>query len=1193
MPHRSRPVARPAAYTTPLLALAVLLSLLLPVGAGQALAATPSPAREPAAPTQPAASAASTEPTAPTTPTTPTAPASAASGDECGVLRLSVFGQAPEDAVSVPPSGTACRTFTVEKAGPHLIVLVGGNHDTYTEVLDSGTPVHCADQLWDIDWCELPRAGSYTLRLTNHIPDPSSPTVAVVPLNTAEGCAPEIGTGWGTAPVEGTAASPATIHCQPFTGKPGERILRDVSTTKHGVAPSWITDESGAHICPWLVDGNNEGCVLPGDGPYRVLYQVKEADGGFPAAYTLSVRRLSDPAGCAHVALNAYGSAPTATVPVNGCKTFTAPAAGRYAAYTVPESYRTPLTVYGRDGRTVCVDGRACDLPAAGEYTVLTEYATLILDGSATTGCRPMEPGTHRGSFAAPGEIDCFSLPFPAHTRLAVLSPLYGKGPEPELSLVDADGVQRCEGGSLADGSCETSGRAPFRVLVSTRDPDKPTGDYTLALHRTDAAGSADCPALPAGDFTATGPGARLRTGDGVFSHCLTIPADDHSAGEVLQARAVSGAPAQFSVVDTEGRRVCSLKSSTVTWTHCALTPGLAHTVLVNDRDFPGEYLLTRRDVTAAAKGCAPNPATAVGGPSTGGPLAAPGELVCRQITTDDARDTLHLDVRDALGTAELDVFGADGALVCSGNQACAVTGSTSYQALVGVRPSKKAAETYRFDALRIATASGPAAECDRPLDISYGYGPVTGALDEQHTAVCAALPTGYADRLDVTVGDTSGAAETAVPSLYATKLKNGCAVRGSTAGSYRCSVNEPYSREVSPSILVLSLPEKASQTAYRLDAPCFAARCGMTKVTVGAVTPAEGTSGTATTVRVTGTALHQDDKVRIALAGRTIESTATEVSADRRTLTAVLDLTGAEAGAWSLAVVTHTGAVYQRGTFTVAPVPLRNTAAPAITGTARVGERLTATTGGWTSAPASYAYQWNADGAPVSGATAAAYTVPASLLGKKVTVTVTARRTGSPDARATSAAVTPAQGAAPRATTAPKITGTAKVGVKLSAAAGSWTPAPTSYAYQWKADGTAIKGATAAAYTVPASLLGKKVTVTVTARRTGHADGAVTTAAVKIATGAAPKATKAPTVSGTAKVGRTLKAARGAWTPAPTSYAYQWYADGKAIKGATKSSLTLKSAQRGKKITVKVTARRTGHANGTATSKATKAVAR
>ncbi|WP_338677643.1 hypothetical protein V1460_35225 [Streptomyces sp. SCSIO 30461] len=47
------------------------------------------------------------------------------------------------------------------------------------------------------------------------------------------------------------------------------------------------------------------------------------------------------------------------------------------------------------------------------------------------------------------------------------------------------------------------------------------------------------------------------------------------------------------------------------------------------------------------------------------------------------------------------------------------------------------------------------------------------------------------------------------------------------------------------------------------------------------------------------------------------------------------------------------------------------------------------------------------------------------------------------------------------------------------------------------------------------------------------------------------------------------------------------------AITGGTESPLVLRTAQRGKKITVKVKAVRTGHSNGYAVSKPTGAVAR
>lgn len=81
-------------------------------------------------------------------------------------------------------------------------------------------------------------------------------------------------------------------------------------------------------------------------------------------------------------------------------------------------------------------------------------------------------------------------------------------------------------------------------------------------------------------------------------------------------------------------------------------------------------------------------------------------------------------------------------------------------------------------------------------------------------------------------------------------------------------------------------------------------------------------------------------------------------------------------------------------------------------------------------------------------------------------------------------------------------------------------------------------------------------------------------------------------TVSGTAKVGKTLKAkVSGTWSPKPSKYAYQWLAGGKAISKATKSSYKIAKAYKGKTITVKVTATKTGYVTVTKTSKATKKV--
>lgn len=81
-------------------------------------------------------------------------------------------------------------------------------------------------------------------------------------------------------------------------------------------------------------------------------------------------------------------------------------------------------------------------------------------------------------------------------------------------------------------------------------------------------------------------------------------------------------------------------------------------------------------------------------------------------------------------------------------------------------------------------------------------------------------------------------------------------------------------------------------------------------------------------------------------------------------------------------------------GTLKISPVwtaPV-NTVAPAITGTATVGETLTVTNGTWTGVPTpTYTRQWYADGVAIAGATGTTRVLAAGEEGKVITVVVTA----------------------------------------------------------------------------------------------------------------------------------------------------------------------------------------------------------
>ena len=77
------------------------------------------------------------------------------------------------------------------------------------------------------------------------------------------------------------------------------------------------------------------------------------------------------------------------------------------------------------------------------------------------------------------------------------------------------------------------------------------------------------------------------------------------------------------------------------------------------------------------------------------------------------------------------------------------------------------------------------------------------------------------------------------------------------------------------------------------------------------------------------------------------------------------------------------------------------------------------------------------------------------------------------------------------------------------------------------------------------------------------------------------------PKLKGKPKVGKKLTATTGVWSPKPTSYTYKWLKNGKAIKGATAATYRIKKADKRKKITVKVTAKRSGYKAKSAVSKA------
>ncbi|MDR1711203.1 MAG: hypothetical protein LBR58_05035 [Propionibacteriaceae bacterium] len=264
----------------------------------------------------------------------------------------------------------------------------------------------------------------------------------------------------------------------------------------------------------------------------------------------------------------------------------------------------------------------------------------------------------------------------------------------------------------------------------------------------------------------------------------------------------------------------------------------------------------------------------------------------------------------------------------------------------------------------------------------------------------------------------------------------------------------------------------------------------------------------------------------------------------------------------------------------------------PKISGKAVFGETLSVNVGTWKTPGVVLSTQWFAGSVPIVGATGSSYTLAGSDVGKKITVKVTGTLDGYKSLTKASKATGKVALAKLSATPVPVVSGTAKVGETLSVDTGSWGPDPVGLQVQWYASGKAIKDATGTSLVLHIAQQGKKITVKVTGSKEFFKSVSKTSKATAKVVGLKLAATPVPVVSGTAKVGETLTVDVGVWEPDPVDLKVQWYASGKAIKGATGTSLTLASAQKGKTITVKVTGSKTDYPSVTKTSKATKKVA-
>jgi hypothetical protein len=261
---------------------------------------------------------------------------------------------------------------------------------------------------------------------------------------------------------------------------------------------------------------------------------------------------------------------------------------------------------------------------------------------------------------------------------------------------------------------------------------------------------------------------------------------------------------------------------------------------------------------------------------------------------------------------------------------------------------------------------------------------------------------------------------------------------------------------------------------------------------------------------------------------------------------------------------------------------PPANTSPPTISGTARQGETLTASSGSWSgTTPISYSYQWKrcdtSGGNCSDRSTGQTCSLTSGDVGHRMRVSVTATNSdGSSSALSSPTAVV--AGLAPVNTSPPQLSGTARDGETLSVTKGSWDNSPTSFARAWlRCDSSGhscspISGQTGNDYRLVSADVGHRIQATVTAtNQYGSTKASSNLSDVVVAKGLGPASTSPPVVSGTAQVGQKLTLSQGSWSGStPMSFSYGWQrcdSNGNscaAISGATRANYTVASADLG-----------------------------
>lgn len=1101
-------------------------------------------------------------------------------------------------------SAGGCYRFE-QPQGSALRALVTSPEAVQGPIVDSSGQEICQVDSDSGRECKLTGPGPYRLLLVNQWNSEATYRLWAVRISEPEGCGDARFAAFGPSEDSGViTVAKDTQACARFTAAAGPHRVA------FGDAPhlAWdLLDGAGGVVCA-NDDERAAECVLPADGRYTLLVRNR---GWADAVARFAVHPLAAAQGCAGPIYTTWNTPPT-TVPMRSAVQLDCHRIDAAPGDRVDTGSRT-VWITDNSGKHICgpgtdEDGRdveGCVLPGAGPYRVIStgywngeesSYPIQVRRLNGTQSCTTVSVGRYGNAPAGPlveNRCRALTIPTAGTYRVGVVD---DENDSPYSRVYDAKGVRICDG-----SMCDFPAAGTYTLVV---DSDSRYATVLLPATGTGAGcdSVSDQPAesIRRGTFTTFGQ-----------TDCRLLPTPSKAGLALLRPQDSTGPGyPEMAVYDAAGNYECDMSS--LRDYSCALDGEAPFRVLLyldDDTDeVTGTYLLGFARTTGTT-GCPELPSgsftaeNAVPVTLGGDTFAACFSVPAGKHT---AAEALILRRTAGSGTARLSLFTATGIRMCQTQRSDADSAICE----IAAGPATILVEgtgvpgTY---ALSRRDLTGTAKGCRTIGSTTVGGPALAGTLSSAADLHCYKVTAASGDRLAIDSRDQATKTrvlvlDTAGKVVGCNGLVHGCSVTG----------------ESGYQVLVWSFA--AGATAYQLDAwKVWTAagppkECPVVPSAAYGFGPYTGTLGAKQPAFCVVAPRTRWDDLRIDLDNPVDSNDPFYWNSGFYTV----DRLGMEgcaistAGGWSC--------WYRSRERTETTVFL-------LTNGDRVTDhpfRLEAACGRPLCGGATFAVKSATPATVVPGAKQTLTLlgeslhqqdeVAVSVAGRSLPATVTSV---SPDRRAATVDVdfsTAATGAATvtvdpyaegldpvvltgavtvtlaplRATTAPVIRGKAVVGSTVHASTGTWVPGATSYAYQWAADGKAIKGATGASYTIAAAQVGKRLTVTVTASGEGHPAGTATSAATgKVIPGPAPTATKKPRVTGTAKVGRTVRAAAGTWSPKADSYRYEWRLNGAVVRRATGSTLRLTSSMRGKRLTVTVIARRAGHADGKATSAA------